>query len=181
MLGMTFDPAWLTAEARAVLPTRTTWRSGGAAGIAGRALAAAWLALDADEAALRAHTSRFLADAFSRPAEKPPAPVWGQRVLAALDAERAATKDLALTEARHPAWLARAFRAWRGEGMAETVRRRRVERATLRLRENVLPLADIALECGFCDQSHMNRAFNAVLGRTPLEVRREAGLLAPLA
>jgi AraC family transcriptional regulator len=79
---------------------------------------------------------------------------------------------------RHPAWVARAYRAWRGEGMGERVRRRRVERATLRLRMSEAPLADVAAECGFCDQSHMNRSFRAVLGRTPLEVRREAALLA---
>ena len=79
-----------------------------------------------------------------------------------------------------PAWLARAYRAWRGEGMAETARRRRVERATLALREGAEPLAEIAVACGFADQSHMNRAFRAVLGRTPLEVRREAPLLAGL-
>ena len=71
-------------------------------------------------------------------------------------------------------------RAWRGEGIAETLRRRRVERAALRLRGGDAPLADIAAECGFCDQSHMNRAFRIVLGRTPLEVRREAVLLSAL-
>jgi AraC-like DNA-binding protein len=81
----------------------------------------------------------------------------------------------------HPAWLARAYRAWRGEGIAETVRRRLVERAVLKLRSGGASLADVAAECGFCDQSHMNRAFRSVLGRTPLEVRREAALLRPLA
>ena len=65
--------------------------------------------------------------------------------------------------------------------MGETVRRRRVERATVQLRASTAPLADIAAECGFCDQSHMNRAFRAVLGRTPLDVRREAPLIDALA
>jgi transcriptional regulator GlxA family with amidase domain len=55
-----------------------------------------------------------------------------------------------------------------------------VERAALMLRGSDAPLAQVALECGFCDQSHMNRVFGAVLGRTPLEVRREADLLAQL-
>lgn len=31
----------------------------------------------------------------------------------------------------------------------------------------------IALESGFCDQSHMNRTFRRVLGRSPLEVRED--------
>ena len=36
-----------------------------------------------------------------------------------------------------------------------------------------LGLADVALEAGFCDQSHMNRSFKLLLGCTPAEVRRE--------
>ena len=74
-----------------------------------------------------------------------------------------------------------AYRAWRGEGLAETARRLRVERAALLLRGSDAPLADIALAAGFCDQSHMNRAFRAVLDRTPLDVRLETALLQPLA
>jgi transcriptional regulator GlxA family with amidase domain len=97
----------------------------------------------------------------------------------ALGAE-AQTSAIAEELGRHPAWIARAYRAWRGEGMVETVRRRRVEHAVVRLRSATSPLADVAAECGFCDQSHMNRAFRAVLARTPLDVRREAALLAPL-
>jgi len=42
-------------------------------------------------------------------------------------------------------------------------------------------LAEIAVEAGFCDQSHMNRAFQAVLGCTPGEVRTEAARLARFA
>ncbi len=48
------------------------------------------------------------------------------------------------------------------------------------LREDASTLADVAAASGFCDQSHMNRAFRAVLGRTPVQVRGEAALLAPL-
>ncbi len=180
MLGMTFDPAWLTCEARAALPTRTQWLLGGALTDAGRALAEAWLAPNADEANVREQTSRFVVTAFTRVGPQPKAPAWGARVAAALNDERPSTQSLACAEALHPAWLARAYRAWRGEGMGETVRRRRVERAALMLRGGVAPLAEVALACGFCDQSHMNRAFRAVLGRTPLEVRREAALLAGL-
>lgn len=91
-----------------------------------------------------------------------------------------ATVDLARALELHPAWLARAYRAWRGEGLAETARRRRVERAVLLLRGGGAPLASVALDSGFCDQSHMNRAFRAVLGRTPAQVRGEARLLAAL-
>lgn len=172
-LALTFDPAWL---GEIPLPTRTCWRHGGALGLASRRLAPAWLT--ADEAVVRAETVRLLRGVAVMAA--PPRPAWADAVTRALD-DDAPTAAIAQRQRLHPAWLARAYRAWRGEGMGETVRRRRVENATLHLRQSLAPLADIAAACGFADQSHMNRAFRAVLGRTPLEVRREAALVAPLA
>jgi AraC family transcriptional regulator len=178
-LALAFDPAWLSAEARAAMPRRTQWRLGGRIAARARALALTWLT--ADGARVREETSRFLAEVFTTRDVSAPAPAWAARVAEALETGPHATAALARSLALHPAWLARAYRSWRGEGMAETVRRRRVERAALLLRASAAPLADIAAECGFCDQSHMNRSFHAVLNRTPLEVRREAPLLAPLA
>src|SRR5690606_13909721 len=178
-LSVMFDPAWLGADARKLLPRRTWWGPGGTAAAASRQLAALWLNPDASERELGAATSRFLLGLFT--ATSPPRrPAWADEAETWLERETR-TDAIAGNLARHPAWLARAYRAWRGEGLMETLRRRRVEKATLRLRESTAALADIAAECGFCDQSHMNRAFRAVLGRTPLEVRREAALLAPLA
>ena len=175
-LAMTFDPDWLTPEARAALPHRTCWRPGGLIAAASRRLANLWIT-GGDAEDLRIHTSRFLLAMWSAQTVRQPA--WADQVENWLGDE-APTRAIADDVARHPAWLARAYRAWRGEGMGETVRRRRVERATLRLRGSSASIADVAFECGFCDQSHMNRAFRAVLGRTPLEVRREAAALAPL-
>jgi transcriptional regulator GlxA family with amidase domain len=63
-----------------------------------------------------------------------------------------------------------------GEGVGETRRRRRVEAASALLRSTRLPLAEVAVAAGFCDQRQMNRCFSAVLGRTPLRVRRERQL-----
>jgi AraC family transcriptional regulator len=179
-LTMMFDPAWLSAEARAVLPRVTHWRPDGAAVIAARRLAEDWENAALSEAEIGARTSRFLVDAFRVERPMVTAPSWSARVAAEL-ANEVSTDELAQRLALHPAWLARAYRAWRGEGMGETVRRKRVERAVIALRSSVDALADVAAACGFCDQSHMNRAFRAVLGRTPLEVRREAALLRPLA
>jgi AraC family transcriptional regulator len=176
-LAMTFDPDWLTPEARSALPHRTCWRPGGPIAAASRRLADLWMTGgDAEE--LHLHTSRFLLAMWS--AQTVTQPAWADQVEDWLGDE-APTRAIADDVARHPAWLARAYRAWRGEGMGETVRRRRVERATLRLRESSAPIADVAAECGFCDQSYMNRAFRVVLGRTPLDVRREAALLNALA
>lgn len=175
-LSLTFDPAWLDADARAALPARSLWRAGGAVADATRALAKLWLSPAAREADLRAETSRFVREALS--AEAPVRPNWLDRVSSALERDGAGTQTLARELDRHPAWLARAYRAFRGEGIAETMRRHRIERATIMLRSGGETLADIAAANGFCDQSHMNRCFRAVLGRTPLQVRAEAGLLA---
>jgi len=169
-VSLSFDPGWLDAETRAMLPDRSWSRAGGAAALAARRLAAAWLQPRASDAELRAATSHFFREALV--ASLPRRPNWVDQLEASLAAEEAKTAEL------HPAWLARAYRAWRGEGLAETARRRRVERAVTMLRSGAESLAAVAADAGFCDQSHMNRCFNAVLGRTPLEVRREARLLA---
>jgi AraC family transcriptional regulator len=175
-LAMTFDPAWLSDEARALLPARTLWRPGGEMAIAARALAEVWLNAGVSDARLSAATSDFLARMFAARDERRATPAWAERV-----AGGQSTEELARTLGLNAAWLARAYRAWRGEGLSETARRLRVERAALLLRGGRAALAEVAVAAGFCDQSHMNRAFRAVLGRTPLEVRREAVLLGPLA
>ena len=164
-LSLCFDPCWLDAEARAALPGQSWSRAGGPSALAARRLAALWLSRDASDEEVRAATSRFVLD-IERTPNAPKRPAWIEEV------ETSLAPDL------HPAWLARAYRAWRGEGMAETARRRRVERAVQMLRAGGETLGAIAADTGFCDQSHMNRCFNAVLGRTPLDVRREASLLA---
>jgi AraC family transcriptional regulator len=172
-VSLSFDPAWLESGARSLLPLRSWSREGGAASLAARKLASVWLQSRVSDAEVRSATSRFFHEALVAP--QPRRPVWFADVEASLESQENAAPDL------HPAWLARAYRVWRGEGMAETGRRRRVERAVQMLRVNSETLAAIAADAGFCDQSHMNRCFNAVLGRTPLQVRREASLLAAVA
>ena len=46
-----------------------------------------------------------------------------------------------------------------------------VEAAVILLESTDLHLAEIAADAGFCDQSHMNRAFRRFLGRTPAVAR----------
>jgi hypothetical protein len=172
-LSMSFDPAWLEPDTRLLLPLRSWSRAGGGAALAARKLASVWLHPRVGDAEVRRATSLFFHEALAAP--QPRRPAWFADVEASLESHEGAAPDL------HSAWLARAYRAWRGEGMAETARRRRVERAVQMLRADGEALAALAVDAGFCDQSHMNRCFNAVLGRTPLEVRREASLLAAVA
>ncbi|PCC68145.1 AraC-type DNA-binding protein [Nannocystis exedens] len=101
-------------------------------------------------------------------------PAWLDAVEARLDtAAPPSTTDLARELGLNPAWLAQAYRAAIGEGIGETVRRKRVELATSLLRGSDAPAAEIAVAAGFCDQSHMIRAFRSLIGRTPSQVRAE--------
>lgn len=170
-LVLEFDPAWL-GEA---LSRRSCYWSGGAAALDAPALATLWLSPDARPAQLKAATGRFLARAFA--AATPPQPAWLGAVDAAVEDQAADVEHLSRRLELHPAWLARVYRAARGEGLHHTLRRRRVEDAVRLIRAGAEGLADIALDAGFCDQSHMNRAFQAVLGRTPGAVRAEAARL----
>jgi AraC family transcriptional regulator len=49
--------------------------------------------------------------------------------------------------------------------------RRRVERAAMQLRSGKLPIGQIALENGFCHQSHLALHTRRVLGLSPQQVR----------
>lgn len=176
-LVVEFDPDWLAG--RPGLARRSCYWSGGPAALASHSLAALWLSPSADPEALRTATAAFLERAFA--AEAPPQPAWLDAIDEAVDLEAATVAGLSRRLELHPAWLARVYRAARGEGLHHTLRRRRVEAAVRAIRSGSDGLAEIAAGAGFCDQSHMNRAFQAVLGRTPGDIRREAARLGQFA
>jgi AraC-like DNA-binding protein len=49
---------------------------------------------------------------------------------------------------------------------------RRIELAKEKLRDGRLPLSDVALACGFYDQSHLTRVFTRLAGTSPGAWRR---------
>ncbi|MEZ6023223.1 MAG: helix-turn-helix domain-containing protein [Hyphomonadaceae bacterium] len=67
----------------------------------------------------------------------------------------------------HPAHASRLFRRCFGASITEHAQAHSVRRAIGPLFDRSLPLSQVALSAGFCDQSHMNRVFRRVLGRTP--------------
>ena len=172
-LTIEFDLAWLRLHGfDAPLDRSFAW-TGGAVALAGRRLAHILSSGNGREAQIGSATAQFLHFAMS--SERTAAPAWLERVSEALAASPVpSTTDLARRLDLHPAWLARAYRLATGEGLHETVRRMQVERACALLRRTSRPLAEIALAAGFCDQSHMNRGFRTVLGRTPCTVRAES-------
>jgi AraC family transcriptional regulator len=72
----------------------------------------------------------------------------------------------------HPVHLARAFRQHGGCTLGAYVRQLRVEFAARQLVTTEQPLAGIALDAGFSDQSHFTRTFKRQTGMTPAAFRR---------
>jgi len=69
--------------------------------------------------------------------------------------------------------FARAFRKSMGTTPHQWLLRLRVERAQEKLRDTDAPLTDIALACGFADQSHFTRVFSKLAGISPASWRRQ--------
>jgi AraC family transcriptional regulator len=175
-LTIEFDRAWLRLHGLDSPLDRSRVWSGGEVALEGRRLAQVLSQPAISEEQIGRATAHFLRFAFH--SEKSISPAWVERVNCALAAPTApSTNEIARNLDLHPAWLARAYRAATGEGLQETARRKRVERAVALLRGSNLAAAEIALAAGFCDQSHMNRGFRATLGRTPAAVRAEQHLL----
>jgi AraC family transcriptional regulator len=72
-----------------------------------------------------------------------------------------------------PYHFSRSFKQAVGVGPQRNVIRRRVERAKILLRRTREPLALIALEAGFGDQSHFTTIFHREMGMTPGRFRAE--------
>jgi AraC family transcriptional regulator len=105
------------------------------------------------------------------------APRWVAQVCDALREDPRTTwslRELAALVGVEPAYLGRAFRRATGHGVGDELRAARVDRARTLIEHTQRPLADIAVDTGFCDQSHLTRAFRRVLGTTPAEHRPRA-------
>lgn len=164
-----FDPAWIGGSLIPDAPV-SRWL-GGRTGAEARTLARL-CGQEAEEEHLRATLQRFLQRASNQTAHDPPG--WVDEATQRLSEDTTLrVADLAAEMRRHPSWLGSAYRRATGEGLMETAARFRLERAARLLRETDQPGACIALEAGFCDQSHMNRTFRRLLGRLPSEIRND--------
>jgi AraC family transcriptional regulator len=81
-------------------------------------------------------------------------------------------RDLARDAGVHPVHLARVFRKMEKRTPGEYQQRLQVRAACELLRDPEWPLAVIAAECGFADQSHFTRVFRRMTGTTPAQFRR---------
>lgn len=81
--------------------------------------------------------------------------------------EHPSLAELAAEVGRHPTHVARAFRREYGLTLAEYSRSLRLEWARAQIGLGDAPLARVAIEAGFADQSHFTRAFRRHVGLTP--------------
>lgn len=80
---------------------------------------------------------------------------------------------IAARVSRHPSHVAREFRRHQGVSVGEYARRCRLELAAAALRDGAA-IAAVALDAGFCDQSHFTNAFHRVFGITPADYRNRS-------
>lgn len=83
-------------------------------------------------------------------------------------------RDVAARVGVHPVQLSREFRRAQRMTMTEFVNRLRVERAQRLLATTARPIAAIALQAGFADQSHLAKVFRRYTGTTCARYRAGA-------
>ena len=101
---------------------------------------------------------------------------WIDRLVEAISDQpdrRWTLRELAAVVGRHPVHVAQAFRARTGITLGAFQRLRRLTSLSLALRRGESPLAALAAEFGYCDQSHMTAEFRAGFGVSPGRYRRD--------
>jgi AraC family transcriptional regulator len=131
---------------------------------------------DVSAIAIEGLTLELIATTFrARPRLRGAAPRW-LRVAEELLRERFATRvrvaDVAAESGVHPVHLAATFRAHHGCTIGTFVRELRIDSAARMLASTDTPLADVALQCGFANQSHFSREFRRATSFTPAGYRR---------
>ncbi|HWY47533.1 MAG TPA: AraC family transcriptional regulator [Bryobacteraceae bacterium] len=102
------------------------------------------------------------------------APAWLRRVREALEdsyLQAPSLADLAVIAGVHPVHLSREFRKHYQSTIGEFIRKRRIEHACKLLVGSCTALSEIALACGFSDQSHFCAMFKGHTGLTPAKFR----------
>lgn len=119
-------------------------------------------------------TTEFLAQILRRLNGRTAAPPpWLERIRELIhDTTGAASvEDLAREAGVHRVHLARTFRDHYGVPVTRYARQVRVHSALTLIATGSLPLAQLAAESGFADQSHLTREVRAAVGTTPGAIR----------
>lgn len=101
-------------------------------------------------------------------------PIWVKQIDEILHesfTEKLSLNDLSKTIDIHPIHLSRDFQKYFQCNLGEYLRKLKVEKS-LKILNDFESLSEVALECGFSDQSHFIRCFKENLGITPLKYRQ---------
>jgi AraC family transcriptional regulator len=82
--------------------------------------------------------------------------------------------DLAGVVGLSTSHFCRAFRKTFGDSPVAYVMKRRMVRAQDLMLKSRVPLSQVALECGMCDQAHFSRTFRRIVGTNPTAWRRSS-------
>jgi AraC family transcriptional regulator len=124
---------------------------------------------------LEAHVLEMLGAIAGFETAEETAPRWFGRVKDRLQEgfrEPLRMRELAREAGVHPVHLARVFRKIEKRTPGEYQQRLQIRAACELVRDPEWPLAVIAAECGFADQSHFTRVFRRMTGTTPAQFRR---------
>jgi AraC family transcriptional regulator len=95
-----------------------------------------------------------------------------KEILSANPDGRVPLKEVARACGLSVSYFSRAFRHSMGTAPHKWLLTHRVEVAKQKLRDNRLSLRDVALACGFADQSHLTQVFTRLVGVSPGAWRR---------
>jgi AraC family transcriptional regulator len=105
-------------------------------------------------------------------------PHWMKQATEIVEArflERLSLAEIASEVGVHYVHLSREFHKYNRCTVGELIRKRRVQYASHLLAHSSTPLAEIALVCGFSDQSHLSFLFKRYMGLSPSKFRALAG------
>lgn len=176
MFTVEFDDSWTEALAQYAPSQRSLYTHTGAEPL--------WIMLRLYEA-LRERTLTELTvqslvyeligsfDRMDAPDDEIGAP-WLRQLRSMLDERYELNLDVAGLAADvhvHPVHLSRTFRRAYKVSIGDYVHRRRIQQACRILRESAAPIAAIAEDLGYVDQSHFSRVFRGITGKTPARYR----------
>ncbi len=181
-LHVWIDPVVLDGlNARAVLPRRPAEISGlGATWLANRLYAEFCREDTASGIAVEGLVLEILAE-IARAETKPDpvvSPRWLKRATEIVETrflERLSLTGIASEVGVHYVHLSRQFHRYNRCTVGELIRKRRIQYASHLLAHSETPLAEIALICGFSDQSHLSFLFKRYVGMSPSKFRGMAG------
>ena len=182
-LHVSIDPAVLDGlDRRSVVPRRPSEISGLSATWLSNRLYAEFSRGDAASGiAVEGLVLEILAE-IARSESKPEPvviPRWLQQATEIVETrflERLSLTGIASEVGVHYVHLSRQFHKYNRCTIGELIRKRRIQHASHLLAHSQTPLAEIALICGFSDQSHLSFLFKRYMGLSPSKFRGMAGM-----